>query len=178
MPGWADVTRSCSKARAASSSWGARSQERLSRPYSHGVSEDDARAANVPEFGNEVRAAAELLRATATANTQHLDQWQAVYGRLLAGFPREVVEPIARKAQESFEQARSGADLGQSVGELIREVIDLLTGTASQLVTTTVAAHVALEKKLLEELATATGRPLADLLAELDTWVSALNSDD
>ncbi|WP_406636423.1 hypothetical protein [Amycolatopsis sp. WGS_07] len=140
--------------------------------------EDDARAASAPEFSYSVHAAAELLRAIATDNTDDLDQWRTIYGTLQAGFPKDVVEPVARRAGESFRKAaRSGTDLGQAVGALVADVVGVLSETSNRVLTTTVAAHVALEKKLLEDLAAATGRTPAEVLTELDTWVSEQDPD-
>ncbi|ATY17243.1 hypothetical protein CU254_42415 (plasmid) [Amycolatopsis sp. AA4] len=140
--------------------------------------DNDAHAASAPQFNGDLRAAVELLRATVTNDTGGLDQWQAVYGTLLSGLPDDVVDPMAHRVAKSFEQVRSSADLPDAVRALTREVVDVLSREASRLLSTTAIAHVALEKKLLEDVAVATGRPIDDVLAQLDIWISDLEVDE
>lgn len=149
-----------------------------SRPYARGVPEDEPRAASAPESSYSVHAAAELLRACAEGDKDDLDQWHAVYGTLQAGFPKDVVEPIASKAAASFAHAvRNGTDLAQAVEALVTDVVRVLSETSNRLLTDTVGAHVALEKKLLDDLAGAASRTPAEILDELDAWVSEQDFD-
>ncbi len=124
-----------------------------------------------PEVRSHLRSAAELLRVATTADKDVLDQWAAAYGvvKLRDLVPPEALPEVKRRLMDAV-----GTDVDPAEwparARLADEVATIVSTTASRALTLTAIAHVLIASRLLNELAQATGRPIAELLDELDAW--------
>lgn len=122
-----------------------------------------------PELRSQLRSATELLRLATTGDEDVLNQWAATYGTIKV---RDLIPPeaIPSVKQRLMDVVNAASDPAGSPARLADEVATIVTAAASRALTLTAMAHVLIAHRLLTALADATGRPIADLLDEIDAW--------
>lgn len=122
-----------------------------------------------PELQSHLRSATELLRLSTTGDEDVVNQWAAAHGTIKL---RDLVPPeaIPSVKQRLLDAVSAGGDPAEWPTRLADEVATVVVAAASRALTLTAMAHVLIANRLLNALADATRRPIAELLQEIDAW--------